>query len=111
MKCFIRANNIELPVSLRRFIVNRIEKTFSRVNDKVRFVVVSFQDINGFRGGNDKRCKVKVIGENSIQVHVFDTHSCEKTAFSKALKRAQQSFQERIQKLAHRLRRNVILVP
>lgn len=104
MKCFIRSNNIELSAAFRSQVVRKIESTFSRVQDKVRFVVVSFQDINGLRGGKDKQCKVKIIGEDKIDVHVIDAHETPQAAFSKALGRAQQSFVNRIKKVAFKFK-------
>ena len=104
MKCFIRANNIELSSSFRAQITKKILTTFARVEDKVRFVVVSFQDINGLRGGNDKQCKVKVIGEDCVDVHIIDVHGTPQAAFSKALRRAQLTFINRLKRITHRIR-------
>lgn len=104
MKCFIRANNLDLPSSFREQIIKKISDSFSRVEDKVRFVVVSFQDINGLRGGKDKQCKVKVIGEDCVDVHVIDVHDTPQAAFTKALKRAQSSFINRLKRITNRVR-------
>ncbi len=109
MKCFIRSNNIELSSAFRSQVVRKIESSFSRVQDKVRFVVVSFQDINGLRGGKDKQCKVKVIGEGGVDVHVIDAHDTPQAAFTKTLSRAQHSFLNRVKKMAFKLRRNKLV--
>ena len=99
-----------MPTGLRKYIMHKIQSSFARVNDKIKFVVVSFQDINGVFGGNDKQCKVEVIGDNSVQVYVIDAHSSPKVAFTKALGRVQFSFIDNVKKLANKACKRPLLV-
>lgn len=105
MKCVIRSNNVVVPQALRRRITAKIEQTFTRLNDKVKFVVVSFQDVNGSRGGVDKQCKIKVIGHDQVDVYVAKVHESTHGAFSSALIKAHQTFTNRIKRLIGRVKR------
>jgi putative sigma-54 modulation protein len=46
--------------NFREHVRLRIEKTFLRVRRRVTHVSVHFEDVNGPRGGYDKRCVLKV---------------------------------------------------
>jgi putative sigma-54 modulation protein len=46
--------------SLRSHVQQRIERVFARIGKRVRHVDVYLNDVNGPRGGPDKRCVIKV---------------------------------------------------
>ncbi|WP_448554818.1 hypothetical protein [Thalassotalea montiporae] len=105
MKCFIHANNIELTKGFRAQIANRVQSAFARVDDKIKFVVVSFQDINGLRGGKDKQCKLKVVGEGISNVQIIDAQTTAQAAFSLALSRSKRTFTDRIKRPLRQFRK------
>lgn len=103
MKCLVRTNNLSLPAKIRKQMVERIEKSFARMSSKIRFVVVSFQDIKGFRGNKDKRCSLKVVADGVEQVEVFDADSSHQGAFNLALKQAKKRFIEHSRNTIHHI--------
>ncbi|QDP02594.1 hypothetical protein [Thalassotalea sp. PS06] len=105
MKCFIRANNIKMTSRYRAFIQREVEHAFARVDERIRYVVVSFRDINGTRGGRDKQCSVRVAGDRVFDVHIMAAQDSVHLAFSNALGRAQQTFIRRVKKVLCRFKR------
>lgn len=103
MKCLIRANNVELSKKAREQYSRRVEKAFSRVSERIQFVVVSFQAIK-VRGGNDKRCVVTIVGENVKEVKVYDIHHSPQAAFGLALSRSKRAFIVQIKKRIYQMR-------
>ena len=45
------------------YACKRANVTLDRVATRIRFVSVRFEDLNGPRGGIDKRCTVEAVGE------------------------------------------------
>lgn len=105
MKCVVRSNNIKLSKKVRSSIIEQVTKTFARLQDKVKYVVVSFQDVNGNKGGIDKQCKIKVVGYDPVDVQVLDTKENIHSALYAGLSKAQFSFTSRAKKLAGKLRK------
>lgn len=62
MKIAVRFRGIERSNALTEYVVQRVHFQLSRFNGAVSSVVVHVSDINGPRGGVDKRCQVTVRG-------------------------------------------------
>lgn len=105
MKCFIRSNNVKLSKKVRSSMIEQITKTFSRLQDKIQYVVVSFQDVNGNKGGIDKQCLIKVVGHDSVDVQVLNTKENVHSALYESLAKAQFTFVSKAKKLAGKLKR------
>ncbi len=52
------AGNISLSVVARRVIVERAFRKLQRFQDVVDSVTITFDDVNGPKGGNDLRCQM-----------------------------------------------------
>lgn len=67
----IRDHGIKLPTSLRQWAIDRVTRAFAVVRGRVRKVMVYLTDVNGPRGGVDKRCRVAVTMDDgrSLVVH------------------------------------------
>ncbi|NVK23550.1 MAG: hypothetical protein HWE10_01355 [Gammaproteobacteria bacterium] len=105
MKCFIRSNNVKLSKKVRSAMVEQISKTFDRLQDKIQYVVVSFQDVNGNKGGIDKQCSIKVVGYDPVDVQVHNTKENIHSALYEGLSKAQFTFTSKAKKLASKLRK------
>lgn len=78
MEVRIQMSNLTLTdrerTSLRMHVQQRIERAFARIGRRIRHVDVYLNDVNGPRGGPDKRCVIKVDthGTEPIVAHGLD---------------------------------------
>ncbi|CAM2151971.1 protein of unknown function [Pararobbsia alpina] len=78
MKIRIQMANLTLTelerASLRSHVQQRIERVFARIGKRVRHIDVYLNDVDGPRGGPDKRCVIKVDthGKEQIVAHGLD---------------------------------------
>lgn len=70
MKTEIRARRIPLTESFRRQVETRLDAALDRFAHAVTHARVRFADLNGPRGGIDKRCQVSLDLRGGGQVHV-----------------------------------------
>jgi ribosomal subunit interface protein len=64
----IRAHAVRLPDAGREHIEHRVAGALDRFERQVRFVTVTVEDINGPRGGADKRCRIRARGDGGLAV-------------------------------------------
>ena len=88
MHIAIQARGFPLTEALKSHVVKRLGYTFSRASDRVRRVHVRLSDLNGPRGGVDKRCHVEVRLDRLPVVVVEDVQSDMYTAINRAASRA-----------------------
>ena len=62
MKIEVRGKGIEVTAGLREFVERRAHFSLGRRSDQVDRVQVWLEDVNGPKGGDDKRCRVKLAG-------------------------------------------------
>lgn len=74
MRIEIRTLKQRIHASLRAHIVRRFFYALGPFGDRVRSVLLRIEDLNGPRGGLDKRCQaeVKLAGGGSLIVDVRD---------------------------------------
>lgn len=75
MEIRLTARNVELSDDLREHIERRIYFALSRFGHRIRKVDVKVEDINGPRGGMDKRCSVIVRIAPGRRVAIEDSDS------------------------------------
>jgi putative sigma-54 modulation protein len=90
MKIQIRARHIELTETLRAHVERRLAFALGRFGTRVGRVVVRFSDINGHRGGVDKRCQIEVGQHPRVRAEV--THSDPYAAVDLAAERVSRAF-------------------
>lgn len=54
----LRSGNLSVSLALREHVGRKLSFALSRLAHRVRSVVVRIVDINGTRGGPDKRCRI-----------------------------------------------------
>lgn len=87
MRIEARIHGIEASDALREHVVRRVHFQLSRFNGAVSAVVVRIGDINGPRGGIDKRCRVTVRGPGFAPVTTEDLSKEAHSAVDVALER------------------------
>ena len=96
MQTDIQARGFPLTDALKNHIHNRLGFTFLFENSRVRRVHIRLSDLNGPRGGIDKRCLVEVRLEELPVVVVEDVQSDMYTAIDRAIGRAARTAKRRL---------------
>ena len=72
MQLQIHGQNLITTPSLREHMETRIEAALDRVAHSIRTVVLRFKDVNGPRGGADKRVHLCIRFNNGEEVFIED---------------------------------------
>jgi ribosome-associated translation inhibitor RaiA len=96
MQTDIQARGFPLTDALKNHVHNRIGFTFLFASGRVRRVHVRLSDLNGPRGGIDKRCLVEVRLEGLPVVVVEDVQSDMYNAIDRAVGRAARTAKRRL---------------
>lgn len=89
---------------LGRYLKTRLKEQLAFCGERVRQVEAHFSDINGRRGGADKRCRLVVRLSRSPEVVVESTESDLYLAIRRAADRMTRALQRRIGRQASRRR-------
>lgn len=91
MRILIRGQHMQVDESLRDTISRRIGFVLSRFAERIRSTEVQVTDVNGPRGGIDKRCKVAVRLAGAGTVVVEDKDQNPHAAVARAFERVGQA--------------------
>ena len=99
MQFDIQTKGFSLTESLRNYTEKRMEFALHRNDKHILRTCVWLADINGPRGGIDKRCQVelKLAGQNSIVIE--DTEADLYVAIDRACERAMRTLKRRLERL------------
>ena len=84
----IQARDFALTKALRLHIEKRLSFALSTRYDHIKRIMVRLSDINGPRGGNDKRCQLHVVLPGQQDVVIEDTQPDLYMAIDRAADRA-----------------------
>ncbi|MDO8178005.1 MAG: HPF/RaiA family ribosome-associated protein [Undibacterium sp.] len=98
MRINIQARGFELTEGLRQHTERRLQFAIDWAGDDVKTVKVRFSDINGPRGGNDKRCTIQIpiAGQNDVMIE--DTEADLYVAIDRAADRAEQTLSRKLER-------------
>jgi ribosome-associated translation inhibitor RaiA len=96
MQIDIQTRNFELTHALRSHTERRLHFALSSAGNHVQRIIVRLSDINGPRGGEDKRCHLQVVLAGLSDVVVEDTEADLYFAIDRASDRAGRSVMRRI---------------
>lgn len=99
MRIDIQARGFDLTEGLREHTVRRLQFALSWASDEVRTVRVCLSDLNGPRGGNDKRCQIQIPISGNQKVLVEDAESDLYQAIDRAADRSERAIARRLQRL------------
>jgi ribosomal subunit interface protein len=97
MQITIQAHGFLLTDALETHVQDRLRFTFSRFAGRVRRVLVTLSDINGPRGGLDKRCLIEVRLDGLSSIVIQDVQNDLYIAIDRAAGRAARSVLRRLQ--------------
>ena len=104
MEIDIQAHNISLTRGLREHIKRRLGFSLSTRYERIRRILVRISDINGPRGGNDKRCLIQVVLPRQADVVIEDTESSLYAAIDRAVARVSRTVMRRLARSRHNRR-------
>ena len=103
MQIVIQARGFALTSGLREHVERRIGFALDWAKYHVRRVSVRLSDLNGPRGGEDKRCHIQVAMPGGADVLIEDTESDLYVAIDRAADRAGRTLARRVERnRAHR---------
>jgi ribosomal subunit interface protein len=75
MQWELRSHGVELEEGVREHVERRLQFALSRFGSKIGRIVVSLSDLNGPKGGIDKKCQivVQMRGMSDIIADIVDT--------------------------------------
>jgi putative sigma-54 modulation protein len=98
MRLTIQANGFSLTAALRAHTEQRVAAALGWAKQHMRQLVVCLSDINGPRGGIDKRCRIQVQLGTGREVIIEDTEADLYLAISRATERADRAIARQIQR-------------
>ena len=98
MRIDIQASGFKLTDGLRAHAERRLQFALSWAVHDVRKVVVRLSDINGPRGGNDKRCHIQIPIPGRPDVVIEDTEPDLYVAIDHAVDRIERSVARRLER-------------
>ena len=99
MRIDIQARGFDLTEGLREHTARRLQFALGWSNHDVRSVTVRLFDINGPRGGEDKRCRIQVAFPGTPNVLIEDTAADLYVAIDRATDRAERAVTRRLERL------------
>jgi len=98
MKVEVRFRGLEASDAVREHVIRRVHFQLNRFEGGVSSVGIRIEDINGPKGGIDKRCQVTVLGPSFSPVMVDDLSSDASSAVDMAVDRAARAVGREIER-------------
>ncbi|MFA6040648.1 MAG: HPF/RaiA family ribosome-associated protein [Methylophilus sp.] len=98
MQTDIKTQGFTLTESIRQYTERRLQYGVSFANDNIQRVTVNLSDINGPRGGEDKRCQILITMPHMPSVVIEDTESNLYVAIDRAVERASRALTRQLGK-------------
>jgi len=105
MQINVQARGFELTPAIVTHLQRQLRFAFDHLGDRIRRVFVRVSDINGQRGGVDKRCQVQVKLADSSDVVIADVKADIYLAVTRAVERAAEAVTRRLGRM-RRLQRS-----
>ena len=98
MQIDVQALGFELTPALRTHTERRLHFALGRSNSQVSRLWVRLSDLNGPRGGEDKRCHVRITLIGAPEVVIEDTEADLYVAIDRAADRAGRTVARRLER-------------
>jgi ribosome-associated translation inhibitor RaiA len=96
MKVEIRTHGFALTESLRSYAEKRVRFGMDWARHDVSQVLFSLTDVNGPRGGNDKRCQLRIPLPGMRDIVIVDTAGDPYVTIDRAIDRAARTLERRL---------------
>lgn len=98
MRIIIQSQGFVMTEALRAYVEQRIRTALGWSVARLRRIAVFLSDINGPRGGIDKRCKIELQLSGGKAVIIEDTEADLYAAIDRAAGRADQTLMRRVRR-------------
>lgn len=98
MNIIIQAQGFELTDALREHTLRRLRFSLHWAGRDVKQVEVRLSDINGPKGGLDKRCHLQFRLANATDVSIEDTEDDLYVAIDRAIERSKRSITRKLER-------------
>lgn len=95
---YIRSMGSALDKEHREYLRRKLQRMSGNFAPQIERTSVRLEDVNGPRGGIDKRCQVKVVLRGLPSVYVDERHRSVQAAMDGALARADQAVRQALQR-------------
>jgi putative sigma-54 modulation protein len=99
MRIDIQARGFDLTQGLREHAERRLQFALAWADKDVRSVSIRLSDVNGPRGGNDKRCQIKIPLVGGPDVVIEDAEADLYVAIDRAAERTERTLARRLGRL------------
>ena len=96
MQVQIHSDDFDLTEGLRDHILKRLAYSLNHGRDMISRVVVRLADVNGPKGGVDKRCSIEVRLKGRAAIAIDDTQTDLYVAIDRAAERTGRTMDRRI---------------
>ncbi len=104
MQIKIFSRKFSMTEALQNYVKRRLNFSFANKNEQINKIMMRLSDINGPRGGTDKRCHLQIILNGIPDVVVEDTQTDMYSAIDRACERASRTVTRKIGRQKKRLR-------
>ena len=94
----VRARKTALEPAVREHLDRRMARQFGKFALHIERMTVRFRDLNGPRGGKDKRCELKLVLSGLPSVIVRQQHASPQAAMDGALRRVEYAVRRSVQR-------------
>ena len=98
MHMTIQTNGFQMTTALRAYTEQRLATALGWARHHMRKLAVSLSDINGPRGGVDKRCRIQVQLGGGREVIIDDVDANLYTAIDRAVDRADRAVVRKVER-------------
>lgn len=98
MRVDIKTSGFEQTAGLREHVLRRLRFALDWARDQVDRVTVQLIDVNGPRGGADKRCQVRIPLPRHREIVIADTEADLYAAIDRAVDRASLTLERRLRR-------------
>lgn len=104
MHMTIQTNGFQMTTALRAYTEQRLATALGWARHHMRRLAVSLSDINGPRGGVDKRCRIQVQLGGGREVIIDDVDANLYAAIDRAVDRADRAVVKKVERTRHFVR-------
>ncbi len=104
MNIEIQTRHFMLTEAINEHVQRRLSFALSSRFQQIKRIIVRLSDINGPRGGNDKRCHIQISLPRQADVVVEDVQADLYVAVDRAANRASRTISRRLSRLRRRAR-------